>query len=260
MVATTQLTTFRRKIAMDIDCGQYLVSTAKTHDEITQALALRYQVFFGDKPDSLADGIDVDEYDDLADHLILTDKATNQVVGTYRMLCSQYTDHFYTQTEFDMTDLLELPGIKLELGRACVHEKHRGTAAIQILWKGMTTYFQLCGARYMFGCSSVDSHLKEHFASIHRALFHYPTLPLELEPTPLTPIPYDIDPDVKRDGCISDPRKGDRLLPPLLKAYLKAGAQVGSRPYWDPMFQTLDYFTWFDAHNIQGSYGRKFGI
>lgn len=58
----------------------------------------------------------------VCDHLIIIEKETadepKRSFGTYRMLCSQFTDRFYSETEFKIDAFLQVPGIKLELGRA----------------------------------------------------------------------------------------------------------------------------------------------
>jgi hypothetical protein len=41
-----------------------------------------------------------------------------------------------------------------EVGRACVHEDYRNTAASFLLWKGIASYATLCYARYLIGCWS----------------------------------------------------------------------------------------------------------
>ena len=45
----------------------------------------------------------------------------------------------------------------LELGRACVHKRHRNFAVLNLLWKGIAAYAQARGTRYLMGCSSLTS-------------------------------------------------------------------------------------------------------
>jgi putative hemolysin len=261
MVVSTRpvLQNFQPKFEVNLDLGEYVVRTAQNALEVDLALQLRYRVFcqeLGATTNSSTH--DVDEYDQMADHLLLIEKSTASIIGTYRFLCSKFTDRFYSQGEFDLSNLLAQPGEKLELGRACVLASHRGSMAIQLLWKGMTTYFQICGARYMFGCSSVDVQLKEYFPALNSWFMSNHLCPSEMRITPVAQLPNWID--INQDVDSSILRKAERLVPPLLKAYLRAGAKVGGAPFWDLDFQTLDYFTIFDAHKITDSYGRKYGI
>ncbi|GDY58682.1 hypothetical protein SVIO_093050 [Streptomyces violaceusniger] len=69
--------------------SSYVTSIAHTQEQIHAAQRLRYQVFGeerGGRLDAAVDGRDVDEFDEVMDHLIVTDTATDTVVGTYRLL------------------------------------------------------------------------------------------------------------------------------------------------------------------------------
>ena len=255
----TMLRDFEPKVPMTIDAGDFEIRTARNHEEVEEALRLRYRIFFAElQLMSIGENIDIDLYDLLADHLLLIDKLSGNIVGTYRMLCSRFTDRFYSQTEFDLRNILALEGTKLELGRACVDTAFRGSIAVQLLWKGMTTYFTACGARYMFGCSSIDGHLESSYAAIHQ----YLNKDHMVEAGQMVFPHQDIPSWIKLDAEIDDNgmRRAERLVPALLKAYLRAGSKVCGMPFWDPVFNTLDYFTFFDAQDITDAYSRKFGI
>ncbi len=261
MVVSLQpnLLEFRTKVDLHLDLGDFEARTAKNAEEVQMALRIRHKVFCEELgAASYSDQYDIDRYDVVADHLLLIEKKSGDIIGTYRFLCSEFTNEFYSQTEFHLDEILAQPGIKLELGRACVVPSHRGSMAIQLLWKGMTSYFAACGARYMFGCSSVDSHMKDYFPAVHQYLYSQHLTPEGMRVYPTQPLPEWIDLRAPRDPALM--RKAERLVPPLLKAYLRAGSFVAGMPFWDPDFQTLDYFTLFDAQLIDESYSRKFGI
>jgi len=255
------LRSFSPKHDIQIDFQDYIVRTARHADEVEMALRLRYEVFFQElELLAIEDPIDVDCFDIVADHLLLIERSSGRIVGTYRFLCSEFTTRFYSQTEFDISRILALDGIKLELGRACVHRKHRHGMAIQMLWKGLTQYFKACGAKYMFGCSSIEGHLESEFLSIHQWLVgHY----LSGEETRVFP-KQDLPPWIELpalDQIQAEPnRKAEKLVPGLLKAYLHAGSKICGMPFWDSVFNTLDYFTLFCADDIDDQFGRKFGI
>jgi len=253
------LSHFTPKFFLALDFPDYTVRTAQSGDEVMQALQLRYQVFYQELGAlSLGETTDIDGFDLIADHLLLIDKKTQTTVGTYRFLCSRFTERFYSETEFDLSAILALDGEKLELGRACIHPAHRNSSAIQLLWKGMTSYFSACGARYMFGCSSVDSHLEPYFGMIHQYLNKH-----HLASASHRVIPHqNVHAWVNLDAILDDAgeRKAERMVPSLLKAYLKAGSKVAGLPFWDPVFSTLDYFTLFDQNDITESYARKYNL
>jgi len=126
------------------------------------------------------------------------------------------------------------------------------------LWKGMTTYFAACGARYMFGCSSVEGHLEPHYGIIHQYLTKHHLVVPERMVFPQQDTPLWVSLDAKLDEASE--RRAGRMVPTLLKGYLRAGSRIGGTPFWDPVFNTLDYFTLFDEAEITERYGRKYGL
>ncbi|WP_305808551.1 GNAT family N-acetyltransferase, partial [Staphylococcus epidermidis] len=89
--------------------------------------------------------------------LIIIDRKSRRIVGTYRMISSKFSAHFYSQGEFKLDGVLALPGNKLELGRACIHPDFRTGAIINLLWKGIADYIRKTDTEYLFGCASVHT-------------------------------------------------------------------------------------------------------
>ena len=102
-------------------------------------------------------GLDVDQFDFNADHLMIVDKRLNEVVGTYRLMSSHFTHDFYSASEFEIDDFIRMPTVKLELGRACVHTGYRDGSTIDLLWKGLTRYIFATKTEFLFGCASIKS-------------------------------------------------------------------------------------------------------
>ena len=94
---------FKSKINFELEYGDYIIKTVQTKDELEEILKLRYQVFIKEGlGQSKFTGVDFDRYDLIADHIVLQHKETKQVIGTYRMLCSTFTNDFYSQNEFTL--------------------------------------------------------------------------------------------------------------------------------------------------------------
>ena len=51
---------------------------------------------------------------------------------------------------------------------------------------------------------------------------------------------------------------GEYTLPPLLKAYLRLGAQIGGEPCLDPDFNVADVFVLLATRRIERRYARHF--
>ena len=47
-------------------------------------------------------------------------------------------------------------------------------------------------------------------------------------------------------------------VPPLVRAYLRAGAMICGEPAWDPQFNVADLFILLRAEDINGRYLRHF--
>jgi putative hemolysin len=96
---------------------------ADSESLIKEAQALRYRVFakeMGAKLKSESEGLDYDEIDQYCDHLIVFDNINNKIAGYTRLLNqeqAQRLGRFYSQDEFDLDQILALPGRFLEVGR-----------------------------------------------------------------------------------------------------------------------------------------------
>src|SRR5215510_10011885 len=103
------------------------VKLATSLAEIDRAMRLRFEVFNLELQEGLRSsydkGYDSDPYDAYCDHLIVKEIASDSVVGTYRLLRKSRAEKqigFYSENEFDLSNLLKLPGDLLELGRSCI--------------------------------------------------------------------------------------------------------------------------------------------
>ena len=83
------------KLSLNFIAGGLRLQLAETDEERFAAQRLRYRVFFGEMdatPVAAAERhqMDVDEYKDIADHMIVADTAGSDsgeyVVGTYRLI------------------------------------------------------------------------------------------------------------------------------------------------------------------------------
>ena len=234
--------------------GSLEVRLAKNDCEIEAAQRLRYKVFYeemGALPDRvLANSeLDADKHDSRADHLIVFDRHISEslydglsfaVVGTYRLLQSHHlgSQHsFYTAQEFDISKLLNFPGKIMELGRSCVDSKYRNRATLQLMWQGIASYIFCNDIDLMFGCASFPSPDPCKFRRSLEYLSTYHTAPAAICPRAL-PERY-IDMNCK-NAAPQDKRSAIQELPPLIKGYLRIGAQVGDGAVIDHQFNTTD--------------------
>src|SRR5262249_874901 len=137
-----------------------VVTLARTEDDVRAAQRLRWQVFveeLGAQVENGARGLDADRFDAHCDHLLVRERHTRDVGGTYRMLPPERVARAggrYAETEFHLTRLLGIDRL-VEVGRACVRRDHRTGSVISLLWTGLLRYLLDGGHEFVTGCASI---------------------------------------------------------------------------------------------------------
>jgi putative hemolysin len=234
----------------------YECRITRDKSDLRRIFQLRYEVFRQEysSPRSIF-GLDIDHYDRFADHLVVIHKETGNPVGTYRLIPEDSRAGFYSEREFDMSAFLEMPGRKLELGRACVHPDHRNGAVLRMLWRGLLDFAQDREIDLLFGCSSI--HIPEDefgAAMLHRELRSRGAWgPISgVRPTRDFVMPERMQAHwaLAEAWLNEDPVRHSEeksLLPPLVASYIRSGARVISAPAYDEDFHCLDLLTVFSV-------------
>ena len=231
----------------------FKVALARRGKLLEKAQRLRQKVFFGQN------GKDSDVFDKFCRHLVVVEKKTGNVVGTYRLLLGR-TAHknkgFYSEGEFDLRNIRKnCKGEVLEMGRACVDSAYRSQPLIiRILWKELLRFFAKNKIRYVIGCASVNEHSPGNIGPMLKFFRRNCFAPKEFRVNPLKGKKY---PYVNADGKISE-REIIRLMPSLVRGYLKMGAYVCGEPVWDKDFDTADFFMLLDMEKINAGYKKRF--
>lgn len=253
---------FKAKIEIHSEVGPFVVKTVTTTEELREALALRWDVFHHEMLGKRPNGIDVDEFDFDCDHLIIKEKRSNQIVGTYRLNCSLFTDQFYSAKEFLLNPIFQQQGVKLELGRACIHKDYRRGVLISLLWRGIAEYMSASDAKYLFGCATVTTEdprdaalLTRYFEEQGRIVQDFRTRPTLAFTMPL--LSHFLG-EIR--GPLTDAQKtqAEELLPPLCRAYLKAGAFIGGEPAWDRDYECIDFLTVLQREDLNRTLWKKY--
>jgi putative hemolysin len=229
------------------------LSLARNADEIAEAQRLRYKVFAEEMGAELSgnDGLDIDGFDAFCDHLLVRESGTHQVIGTYRILSPHKADEaggYYSAGEFDLSRISHLFDRTVELGRACVHKDYRNGGTITMLWAGLASYMQKYHYEYMIGCASVPMGDGGHAAAslYHRLKDDY-LAPAEYRVFPHNPLPIEA---LNKDLQVA--------CPPLIKGYLRLGAQICGEPAWDSYFNTADMLVMLSLSKINSRYAAHF--
>lgn len=219
---------------------------ATTTDELRAAQTLRYEVFVEELG---GDGLMVDHqarleqdrFDPFFDHLILCDERYGgKIVGVYRLLREDQAlraGQFYSEDEYDLTPLKRSGRKLLELGRSCVAPEYRGGTAMFHLWQALARYVQAHEIDIMFGVASFHGTDANALAQPLSFLHHKHLAPRELRVRACAEQyqPLDLIEEARIDRV-----EAMRLMPPLIKAYLRLGGYVGDGAFIDHKFNTLD--------------------
>jgi len=231
--------------------AQYVVKLASDASEFRAALRLRYEVFNLELREGLSSahctGHDFDPFDVVMDHLIVRCANSRDVVGTYRVQTGEMARHnlgYYSEREFNFEPYEPLRTQVLELGRACIHQEHRSSQVLMLLWKAIAAYALRRGCRYLIGCSSVNSRSQAVGARVYNQLQRF-LAPQELLTTPQPNYGFDTNSALAE---LADDQEAK--VPKLLRAYLAVGTQICAPPAFDADFGTVDFLTLLDLRRV----------
>lgn len=214
--------------------------------------------------------LDLDQFDDWYDQLVLWDRAKQRIAGGYRIGATDRVDpvlghgSLYINTLFQLhPQFLRRLSPAVELGRSFVcPEYQRGFTSLLLLWKGVCTYIhQRPWYKYIYGAVSVSA----DYSMLSRALIveflsrpgqrsrltplvtprnrFVPNKQAKSEALELAHLVRDLD---ELNQVISDIEPDGKGVPILLKQYLRLGSKPVSFNV-DPAFgDCLDVFVVVD--------------
>jgi putative hemolysin len=253
--------------------GSMEVRLAQTAAEVRQAQKLRYRVFYQEgsaipNPGRLFARRDIDSYDAICDHLLVLDHAAGDglqanrpaVVGTYRLLRQPLAEEFggfYTAGEFDIGGLIARNDklAFLELGRSCVLAPYRNKRTVELLWHGIWAYVSQNRLDVMIGCASLDGTEPKQLALPLSFLHHYAHAPDNWRARALPERYVEMN---RMSKEVIDPKAALRVLPPLIKGYLRLGAYIGDGAVVDHEFGTTDVLIVLPVSAIKKRYVEHF--
>jgi putative hemolysin len=246
---------------LSTDTPRYTLLLSTDPALIDAAQRLRHDVFTSEPGFELAgaiDGRDADRFDEYCDHLLVREDNSGELVGCYRMLPPPgaiAAGGLYTATEFDVEGIDPLRPSLVEMGRAVVREDHRNGGVVLLMWAGILAYLDRCGYDYVAGCVSVPVQgcegdapgsqirgVRDFVRRRHAAPYTvHPYRPVIIDGSGLD----DIDPPARVS------------VPPVMRGYLRLGAQVCGEPAHDPDFGVGDFPALLDKRQADVRYLRR---
>lgn len=260
-----------------VERGDLILRLAAGEEEVAACQRLRFQVFYEElaaQPSAEArlTRRDSDRFDTICDHLVVVRTAApsepdaimltdGELVGTYRVLRQEIAEShggFYTAGEFDIAPVIAAhPGLRfLELGRSCVLKPYRTRPVVELLWQGIWDYVRSHGLHVMIGCASLEGTDVEAHRQTLAFLAEAAAAPPEWH---VKALPHRRV-EMRNPGAQPlNPKQALRLLPPLIKGYLRLGCYVGDGAVIDPQFNTIDVLIVLPVSAINGRYFEHFG-
>jgi len=249
-----QIATAQRAAKENNKLSVFSVKMAQTTEDVMACQKLRYDVFateMGAEVESIISGYDQDHFDAHCRHLMVIDETDNKVIATTRILTNsnaKSAGSYYSETEFDISNITALNKKFMEIGRTCVHASYRTSPAINHLWQGVAKTMMLEDVDYLFGCVSIPIDDSGHY--VHSLVQH-------LKKTNYSDAKFRVEPFVKLADS-SYPLQTDVVLPSLLKRYINIGAVVCGEPCLDTQFNVADIFVLVDTKKISKRYQKHF--
>ncbi len=235
-------------ILSGVENHKYKVEIAQSSIQIEEALRLRYMVFKNELNRNFQfDGKkDKDIYDEQSHHLLVIEKETDSIIGTYRLQTydQAMAGHgFVSEKRFILEDLPE--SVKMnafEVGRVCIDPNHRGGRVLYLLWKGLAGYLKHYDLRYLFGYATTGNQDAKTASQIYQYLFQNDFLHPEYKIRVKNEYKLQL-----KNGSIGTE---EIIIPPLLQNYLDVGTKVCSEPAYDPILDLNHFFILLDVESI----------
>ncbi|MEM6385688.1 MAG: GNAT family N-acyltransferase [Pseudomonadota bacterium] len=253
---------------MNLENGHLEVRLARTEADLRAAERLRYEVFVeelgGDGPLVDHEGrFEKDSFDPHYDHLVLvnrirSDAHLDHVVGVYRLLSGEKaaaTGRFYSEGEYDLSPLRASGRSLLELGRSCLSPEYRRGLGLHLLWSGLSNYVRARDIEILFGVASLHGTdvqaLAPALAHLHHVFLAPPDLRVRAVEEAYQAMDLIAEDQIDRVAAM-------RMVPPLIKSYLRLGGFVGDGAFVDHAFNTTDVCLVMDTARMNAAATARF--
>lgn len=234
-----------------VSSNKYLVRFASSEDDVREAQHLRFVVFNLELGEGLEQsfetGRDEDKYDAHCRHLLVIDRQSESVIGTYRLQTykkAMRNHGYYTDGEYVLEQMPEeVIRESVEVGRACIAKDHRNGRVLYLLWRGIAEFLKQTNSRYLLGCCSITSQDPSDAWKVMDYIQHNGMMHPDIR--------VDTRPDYRCDEVERDENAWKTVqLPQLFRLYMDVGALVCSQPALDRDFKTIDYLVLLDVENL----------
>ena len=245
--------------------NSFQVRFAQNRFDLESSQKLRHKIFikemggrFNDSRNGHA-GLEVDKYDAYCKHLLLFDIGSSRViqgelVASMRLMEQEDANNgvgFSSSAEYDLSPLLMSGNRCLEISRTCVHKNFRNSLALHYLWMELGRFASINKVKFLFGVASFPGNNVNTIKSALSFLFANYLAPADIRPSVLPSSSVDVSniplAEISKVAAL-------REMPPLLKAYIRLGAKIGSGAFIDKLLNTIDVLIILDVEKMEGKY------
>ncbi|MDR2269005.1 MAG: GNAT family N-acetyltransferase [Rickettsiales bacterium] len=254
---------------MSIQIQDYEARLTETEDERRLVRRLRYKCFVEEEGASVIPEMkrlreEWDEFDVRADYMVVFHK--KKVVGTYRIITREIAKKsgFYTETEFNLKKIKRVRKHIAEMSRACVDSEYRDNAmVIRMLWMGLAEYVKQKNIKLLFGVASWHGANPNASAQALSYLYYKHLAPPLLRPAVITKnFAKGVDKKLGKMNLLPRKAVSENLafaqMSPLIRGYLRLGAEFGRGVFVDRPFNTYDVFVILRIKKLAPTYRRHF--
>jgi putative hemolysin len=244
-----------------MSAGKYLVRFARTEAELDRILRLRYQIYNLELREGLesahAAQRDEDGFDRRFHHLLIEERESGEIVGTYRMQTAEMAckSGYYCGGLFEVDSLPDITRKRaVELGRAAIARPHRNGRVLHLLWRGLANYLAWNRKSVLVGCCTLNSQDQDLGLAVHRHLAR-----LGAQHPTLAVAPRSEFACQATEQAIGPVPDSPPKIPALFQAYLTLGARILGSPAIDREFKTIDWLVLLDVEELDRmTYGAFF--
>jgi len=236
-----------------MSAGKYFVRFARTEADLDRILELRYRIYNLELQSGLESAAvtqrDEDRFDRQFHHLLVEERETGEIVGTYRMQTAEMASAggYACGGLFEVESLPDITRKRaVELGRAAIARPHRNGRVLHLLWRGLANYLAWNRKSVLFGCCSLSSQDQPLGHAVHRHLARLGAQHAILGVAP-RPEAACLAPDAPTPAPGAEPPP---KIPALFQAYLTMGARILGAPAIDREFKTIDWLVLLDIEEL----------
>lgn len=217
----------------------FSVRIAENPKEVDSCLELRSRYFSDGTP-----SLDEDKYDSYCCHLMVIDNLTGKAIGTYRLMRHDIAEKhigYYSEEEFDLTNIKKHRLKLAEMGRLCTAEEYRNKNIVGMLWNGIYEYLDYYHLEYLSGSVSISADEPDSLTSKMYAYAQYKNSVVS-DDFRVQPLAHCIDTSFNPDYKIEDIQTLKKELPKVFLGYMVLDTKVCGPSGFDSVLNTKDFY------------------